>query len=89
LSLGHQQIVQKVSGGLNKKMKQKDYIEVEAMTGYDPSYREETEDGTICGRELTKTVRIPIEDAVHIVQAHVYRLDYDAAADLAAKYKEK
>ena len=66
----------------------KDYIEVDVIVGYDSSYKEETELGIIYGTELSKTVRIPMEDAAAIVQDQVHRLDYDAANELVKKYKK-
>ena len=66
----------------------KSYIEVDVVVGYDRSYKEETEHGVVCGVELSETVRIPIEDAVDIVQSQVLRLDYDAAIKLVKKYKK-
>ena len=66
----------------------KDYIEVDVIVGYDASYREETELGVICGRELSETIRIPMEDAATIVQDQVHGLDYDVANELVKKYKK-
>ena len=66
----------------------KDYIEVDVIVGYDSSYKEETELGIIYGTELSKTVRIPMEDAVAIVQNQIHKLDYDAANELVKKYKK-
>jgi deoxyinosine 3'endonuclease (endonuclease V) len=66
----------------------KDYIEVDVIVGYDASYREETEHGTICGIELSETIRMSMEEAATIVQNQVHRLDYDAAKELVRKYKK-
>jgi len=66
----------------------KDYIEVDVIIGYDASYEEETEYGIMCGIELSETVRMPMKDAVAIVQNEIHRLDYDAANELVKKYKK-
>ena len=66
-----------------------DYIEIRSAVDYDSSYTEETEDGTVVGREITEVVRVPIEDAVEIVRSQVCKLDYYAAREFAKKYREK
>jgi len=66
----------------------KDYIEVDVIVGYDSSYTEESELGVICGRELSETIRMPMEDAAIIVQNQVHGLDYDAASELVRKYRK-
>ena len=66
----------------------KDYIEVDVIVGYDPSHKEETEHGVMCGIELHETVRIPMEEAVAMVQNQAHRLDYDDANELVRKYKK-
>ena len=70
-------------------MTRKEYIEVTVAVDYDSSYTEETEDGTVVGREITDVVRVPIEDAVEIVQSQVCGLDYYAAREFVKKYHEK
>ena len=70
-------------------MTRKDYIEIEVKVGYDPTYTEESESGLMHGRELIETVRMPIEDAVAIVQNRVDKLDYYAAREFVKKYHEK
>ena len=66
----------------------KDYIEINVIVGYDSSHEEETEYGIMCGIELSETIRMPMKDAVAIVQNQIHKLDYDAAIELVKKYKK-
>jgi hypothetical protein len=56
--------------------------------GHDRNYLEQTEIGVIRGEEISKTVRIPVEEAAKMVQQAVYKLDYSQAQAFAEKYKK-
>lgn len=68
-------------------MTRKNYIEVTVAVDYDSSYTEETEYGVAVGKEITEVVRVPIEDAVDMVQSQVSKLDYYGAREFVKKYK--
>ena len=70
-------------------MTRKNYIEITVTVDYDSSHAEQTENGVQLGREITEVVRVPIEDAVDIVQSQVGKLDYYRAREFVKKYREK
>ena len=69
-------------------MSKKDYIEIEVRVGYDTEHEEQMEIGVIKGEEISKIVRIPIEEATRMVQEAVYELDYPQAKAFAEKYEK-
>ena len=69
-------------------MKKKNYIEIEVAVGYDKNYSEKTDIGEFKGREISKTVRLPIEEARRIIQESVRDLDYEQGAEFARRYRK-
>ena len=68
-------------------MKKRNCIDVEVFVGYDSDYSEQTEVGVLKGKELSKTICIPMKEARKIIQQVVYGLNYEEAREFAEKYE--
>ena len=67
-------------------MKKKNCIEIEVLVGYDSDYSEQTEGGVIMGKEVGKTICVPMKEAREILQQAVYGLSYEEGREFAEKY---
>ena len=67
-------------------MRKRGHIEIEVLVGYDPEYSEQTDVGVMKGKELTKTIHVPMKEARKILQQAVYGLTYEEACEFAKKY---